>query len=60
MIKIIVGDLFQAVEVYQKLQSLEDLSSGACDVPLFYFCFFVGFFFLCAFKIYVLGERVGG
>ena len=30
MIKIIVGDLFQAVEVYQKLQSLADLNSGAC------------------------------
>ena len=34
MIKIIVGDLFQAVEVYQKLQSPADLNSGACDVPL--------------------------
>lgn len=36
MIKIIVGDLFQAVEIYQKLQSSADLNSGACDVPLKY------------------------
>ena len=60
MIKIIVGDLFQAVEVYQKLQALEDLSSGACDVPLFYFfCVWV-FFFYVPLKYMFLERELGG
>lgn len=45
MRKIEAGDLFQAVEVYQKLQSFADLNPGACD---------------SAFKKYVLGGEWRG